>query len=171
MTSFFLHSLHFILFHSLLRGDFPSRRLQLQQWPLVSLPGVPDRVEESLLQNYEFWWVSLLQYLKNGWQNAVLLWCILQAGPQSLYYCAVVLHSCIALPPAGHSSNHQYHCCQLTRQSNCVSNFYRTFKVFIWLSLVDAWMRNDWVSGCVYIWYNTCRGRVFDRTADIALVE
>jgi len=33
--------------------------------------------------------------VKNGWQNAVLLWCMLQAGPSSLhYYCAVVLHSC-----------------------------------------------------------------------------
>ena len=77
--------------------------------------------------------------LKNGWQNAVLLWCMLQAVPPSLhYYCAVVLHSCIVLPPVGHSSDHQYHCCQLTRQSSCVSNFYRTFKVFIWLSLVVA---------------------------------
>jgi hypothetical protein len=36
----------------------------------------------------------------------------------------------------GHSSNHEYHCCQLTRQSSCVSNFYRTFNGFIWLSLV-----------------------------------
>ena len=53
--------------------------------------------------------------IKNGWQNTVLLWCMLQAGPPSLhYYCAVVLHSCILLPPVGHSSNHQYHCCQLT---------------------------------------------------------
>jgi len=69
--------------------------------------------------------------------DAVLLWCMLQAGPPSLhYYCAVVLHFCIVLPPVGHSSNHEYRCCQLTRQSNCVSNFYRTFKVFIWLSLV-----------------------------------
>jgi hypothetical protein len=60
----------------------------------------------------------------------------LQVGPSFLhYYCAVVLHSCIVLPPVGHSSNHEYHCCQLTRQSSCVSNFYRTFKVFIWLSL------------------------------------
>jgi len=42
----------------------------------------------------------------------------------------------IVLPPVGHSSNHQYHCCQLTRQSSCGSNFYRTFKVFIWLSPV-----------------------------------
>jgi hypothetical protein len=56
---------------------------------------------------------------------------MLQAGPSSLrYYCAVVLHSCIVLPPVGHSSNHEYHCCQRTRQSKCVSNFYRTFKVF-----------------------------------------
>ena len=59
-------------------------------------------------------------------------------GPPFLhYYCAVVLHSCIVLPPVDHSSNHEYHCCQLRRQSSCVSNFYRTFKVFIWLSLVD----------------------------------
>ena len=46
-------------------------------------------------------WISTgfpLHYLKNGWQNAVLLWCMLQAGPPSLhYYCAVVLHSCIDL--------------------------------------------------------------------------
>ena len=40
---------------------------------------------------------------------------MLQAGPPSLhYYCAVVLHSYITLPPVGHSSNHHYHCCQLT---------------------------------------------------------
>ena len=85
----------------------------------------------------EFRWVSPLHYLKNGWQNAVLHWCILQVGPPSLhYYCAVVLHSCILLPHVGHSSNHEYHCSQITRQSSCVSNFYRSFKVFIWLSLI-----------------------------------
>jgi len=39
------------LFHSLLRGDFPSRWLQLLQWPLMSPLGVPDQVKESLLQN------------------------------------------------------------------------------------------------------------------------
>ena len=39
------------LFHFLLRGHFPSRCLQLLQWPLVSLQCVPNRVEESLLQN------------------------------------------------------------------------------------------------------------------------
>jgi hypothetical protein len=76
-------------------------------------------------------------YLKNGWQSAVLFWGMLQAGPPYLQnYCAVVLHSCIVLPPLGHSSNHEYHCCQLTRQSNCVSNFYRTFKVLMSLYLV-----------------------------------
>ena len=42
----------------------------------------------------------------------------------------------IVLPPVGHSSKHEYHCCQLTRQSSCVSNFYRTFKIFIWLSII-----------------------------------
>jgi hypothetical protein len=58
-------------------------------------------------------------------------------GPPFLhYYCAVVLHSCIVPPPVGHSSNYEYHCCPLTRQSSCVSNYYRTFKVSIWLSLL-----------------------------------
>jgi hypothetical protein len=115
------------------------------QWLLVSLLGVPDRVEDSLLQNQcrswtsysthtlavvtdmhhltelsfvnEFRWVSPFHY-------AVLLRCVLQAGQPSLpYYCAVVLHSCIILPPVSHSSNHKYHPCRLTRQSSCVSNF------------------------------------------------
>ena len=57
---------------------------------------------------------------------------MLQAGPPYLhYYCPVMFHSCIVLPPVGHSSNHEYHSYQLTRQSNCVSNFYRTFTVFV----------------------------------------
>ena len=56
--------------------------------------------------------------------NMKTLNCTLQAGPPtSHYYCAVVLHSCIVLSPVGYSSNHQYHCCQLTRKSSCVSNF------------------------------------------------
>jgi hypothetical protein len=38
------------LFHTLLCGNSPSRWLQLLQLPLVSLLGVPDLVEESLLQ-------------------------------------------------------------------------------------------------------------------------
>jgi uncharacterized Tic20 family protein len=64
-------------------------------------------------------------------------WCMLQAGPPSLrYYFAVVLHSCMILPPVGHSSYREYHYFQLTRQTSCVLNFYCTFKVFIWISLV-----------------------------------
>ena len=61
------------------------------------------------------------------------------------YYCAVVFLSCIVLPPVGPSSNHEYHCCQLIRQSNCVSNFYRTFKFFIWLSVIITycWLRES----------------------------
>ena len=62
--------------------------------------------------------------------------CMLQAGPPTLHYYCAMLHSCIVLPPVGHSSNHEYHCCQLKRQLSCVSNFYRTFKVFISLSLI-----------------------------------
>jgi hypothetical protein len=51
--------------------------------------------------------------------------CLLQAGPPSLrYYCAVVLNSCILLPPVGHFSNRQYHCCQL-KDSRAV------FRIFI----------------------------------------
>jgi len=41
------------------------------------------------------------------------------------------LRSSIVLPPVGHSSNHEYHCCQLTGQSSGVSNFYHVFKVFV----------------------------------------
>ena len=81
------------------------------------------------------YWVCLTR--SRRWQKAVLLWCMLQVGPPSLhYYLPVVLHSCIVLSPVGHSSNHQYHCCQLRGQLSCVSNFYRTFKFFIWLSLI-----------------------------------
>jgi len=67
-------------------------------------------------------WISMgftPSLLKKWMTDAVLLWCVLQVGPPSLhYYCAVVLHSCIVLPPVGHSSKHEYHCCHLTRQSS-----------------------------------------------------
>jgi hypothetical protein len=60
--------------------------------PLCTLAVVTDmhhHTELSLVD--EFRWVSPLRYLKNGWQNAVILWCMLQAGPLSLHhYCAVV---------------------------------------------------------------------------------
>ena len=77
--------------------------------------------------------------LKNPMTERCSFWCILQKGPPYLhYYCAVMSHSCIALPPVGHFSNHEYRCCQLTGRSSCVSNFYRIFKVFIWFSLVNT---------------------------------
>jgi len=37
--------------------------------------------------------------------------------------------------PVGHSSNHQYHCCQLKKIELCFE-FLSHFKVFIWFSLV-----------------------------------
>jgi len=52
-----------------------------------------------------------------------ILNCMLQAGPPSLHYCAVVLRSCIVLPPVGHSSNHQYHCWNLQDNRNVVRIF------------------------------------------------
>jgi hypothetical protein len=80
----------------------------------------------------EFRWVSPLHYLKNGWQNTVLCWCMLQAGAPSVhYYRAVLLHSCILLTPVGHSSNHEYHCCQLTRQLSSVPNFIALLRVSV----------------------------------------
>jgi hypothetical protein len=79
----------------------------------------------------EFRWVSPLHLVKNEWQNAVPLCRMLQVGPPSLQYCcAVVLRSSILLPPVGHSSNHEYHCCQLTGKSSSASNFYHNFKIF-----------------------------------------
>jgi hypothetical protein len=69
-------------------------------------------------------WISMgftPSILKNGWQNAALLWCMLQAGLPSLHYCcAVALHSCVVLPPVGHTWNNEYQYCQLKRQSSCV---------------------------------------------------
>jgi len=69
-------------------------------------------------------WISMSftpSLLKKRMRDAVLLWRMLQARPPFLHYhCAVVLHSCIVLSPIGHSSNHEYHCCQLTRQSSSV---------------------------------------------------
>jgi hypothetical protein len=69
--------------------------------------------------------------------HMITLNCMLQTGPPPLhYYCAVVLQSCIVVPQVGHSSNHEYHCCQLTDIRAVFWIFYRTFRGFIWLSLV-----------------------------------
>jgi hypothetical protein len=107
----------------------------------------------------EFRCVSLLHLVKNEWHNSVPLWCMSQMGPPSIHYwCADVLRSSIVLPPVGHSSNHEYHCCQLTGQSRGVSNFYHTFfKGFIWLCFVvalkgwnssDIWEQPHWQLNC-----------------------
>ena len=101
---------------------------------LAVVTDMQHRTERSFVD--EFRWVSPLHCLKNGWQTLFFLVHVARGPPFLHYYCAVVLHSCIVLPPLGHSSNHEYHCCQLTRQSSYISNFYRTVKVFIWLSLV-----------------------------------
>jgi hypothetical protein len=102
------------------------------------------------------WWISMgftFHYLKIEWKNAVLRSCMLQERPPSLHYnCAVVLHRCILLPHVGHSSNHEYHCCQLIRQSSCVSNFYHTFKVFIWLSLITTCQMLFWFNMDKFQW-------------------
>ena len=69
------------------------------------------------------------------------------SGAAILHYCCtVMLHSCIVLPPVGHSSNHQYNCCQLTGKSSGFSKFYRTFNVFIWLL---SYFNTDWQT-CKY---------------------
>jgi hypothetical protein len=120
------------------QGESVTELMPFMNFPVHSYTCCSDRHTSP-------YWTSIRRWisadftpslLKNGWQNAVLLWCMLEAGPPSLhYYCAVLLHSRIVLPPAGHSSNHEYHCCQLTWQSSCVSSFYHTFNIFIWLSL------------------------------------
>jgi len=150
MTSFFYVGSTVRPFHSLLRSDFPSRWLQPLQCPLVSLLGVPDQVEGSLLQNWSRSWTSQstrtlavvtdmhrhtelsfveeFHSLKKRMTERCSSLVHPARGPPSLhYYCAVVLHLCTILPPVGHSSNHQYHCCQLRRKSSCVSNFLSHF--------------------------------------------
>jgi hypothetical protein len=75
--------------------------------------------------------------LKKPMTELSSFWCMLQAGPPFLhYYFAVVLHSCIILPPVGHSSYHEYHYYQLKRKASCFLNFYCTFNIFIWISLL-----------------------------------
>ena len=51
-------------------------------------------------------------------------------------YCAVLLHSCILLPPVGHSANHQYRSCQLEGNRAAFRIFIALLKFFIRLSLV-----------------------------------
>ena len=102
----------------------------------------------------EFRWISPLHCLKNRWQTVFFFGECCKRGRH--FYTTTApscLHSCIVLPPVGHSSNHEYHCCQLTIQWSCVSNFYRTFKISIFLSLVNVQphfkFTNNWtLSAC-----------------------
>ena len=118
------------------RGESVTELMSLMNFLVHSYTCCSDRHASPFIVD-EFRWVSLLHYLKKRIQNALLLWCMLQVGPPSLhYYCAVVLHSCIILPPVDNSSNHEYHCCQFTRHRAVFQIFIALFKVFIWLSLV-----------------------------------
>ena len=152
------------LFHSLLCGDFPSPWLQLLQWSRVTTrcawPGLGESVTELmpfmnfLVHSY----TCCSERHASPYRSFIRCWILMGFTPSlpkkrmtercsSLVHTAngaaiftLLLHRRVAFlhrtATVCHSSNHQYHCCQLTRQSSCVSNFYRTFKVFIWLSLV-----------------------------------
>ena len=129
------------------RGQSVRELMPFMNFPVHSYTCCSDR-HASPYWTFIRRWISMgftLHYLKKRMTDSVLLWCMLQAGPPYLhYYCAIVLHSCIVLPPVGNSSNHEYYCRQIISQSSCVSNFYRTFKLFIWLSLVHR-RSNDYI--------------------------
>jgi hypothetical protein len=87
------------------------------------------------------WWI-LMGYapslLKNRWQNTSSL--VHAASGAAIF--TLLLHHCVAFlhrTATCWSLFKPYHCCQLTRQLSCVLNFYHTFKVLIWLSLL--WKR------------------------------
>ena len=106
----------------------------------------------------EFRWVSPFHFVKNEWQNAVPLWCMLQMGPPFLLYCcAVVLRSSIVMPPVSHFSNREYHCSQLRAQSSCVSKFYHTFKDLIWLCFVFDTKRSSYHNICAVLSNDTAQ--------------
>jgi len=90
----------------------------------------------------EFPCLSLLHYLKRTDDRTLFFFgAFCKRGPPCLhYYCAVMLHSYIVVPPVGHCSNHEYHFCLLRRQSSCVSNFYPTLNFsFHSLSYFALW--------------------------------
>ena len=149
------------LFHSPLRGCFPSRWLQLLQWSLVSQLGVSGQAVTEvtpfmnfLLHSYTCcsdrhaspYWTFIRRWISMGFNPSLLkkrmterCFSLVHVASEAAilhYCCAVMLYSCIVLPPVGHSSNREYHYCQLTGQLSHVSKFYRTFKVLTGLSLV-----------------------------------
>jgi len=83
----------------------------------------PQAISSMKLHTHTHTHTHIYIYIYTKVSQIKTLMCMLQAGPPSLYYyCTVVLHSCTVLPPVGHSSYHQYHCCELKRQSSCESN-------------------------------------------------
>jgi len=146
------------LFQSLLRGDFPSRWLQLLQCPLVSTrcawPGRGQSVTELMpfmyfpVHSYTCcsdrraspYWTVIRRWISTGFTPSLLkkqmtercssLVHVASGDAPLHYYCAVVLHSCIILPPVDHSTNHQYNCCQLT-DNRAV---FRIFIALLWFS-------------------------------------
>jgi len=141
----FLCSLHCVLFHSLLRDDFPSTAAMA---PGVTIccawPGRREYVTEImpfmnfLVHSYTCcsdrhsspYWTFIRRWIPLGFTPSLLkkqmtercssLMHFARWPPFLHYYCAVVLYSCNVLPSVGQSSNHEYHYCQLTSQSSCV---------------------------------------------------
>ena len=66
------------------------------------------------------WWISMgfTPSLLKKWMTEHCSSLVHDARGAAIFT-LLLLHSCIVLPPVGHSSNHEYHCCQLTRQSSC----------------------------------------------------
>ena len=100
------------------RGESVTELTPFMNFLVQSYTYCSDR-HASPYWNFILRWISMSftpSVLKKRMTDAVLLWCMLQAGPPFLhYYCALVLHFCIVLPPVGHSSNHEYRCCQLKK--------------------------------------------------------
>jgi len=72
----------------------------------------------------EFRWVSPLHYLnKRMTERCSSLVHVESAAAIFTLLLRRHVHSCTVLPSVGHSSNHQYHCGQLTRQSAVVPTF------------------------------------------------
>jgi hypothetical protein len=68
------------------------------------------------------YWTFIRRWISMGFTYSLRCFSLVHVAsgaPTLHYYCVVVLYFCIILPPFGHSSNHEYHCCQLTRQLSC----------------------------------------------------
>ena len=162
------------LYKSVLRGNLPSRWLQLLQWPLVSLLGVPDQVEESLMPFMNFlvhsytccserhaspYWTFIRRWISMSFTPSLLKTRMTERSSSLVHVASgaaiftlllrrrvAFLHraaTCRSLFKPAVSLLSTY------RQSSCASNFYRTFKVFSWLSFVCVCVC---VCVCMYIY-------------------